>query len=179
MTPDEIKKAIRESKLRPSDLFGSDEIADDPTVQGVIRDRRRNEEGFGKRMEEKLESEKAKLEQEKKDLQAKLDASNKGLLKTKAAESFKPAIEKRKLDEKQTTFILKNQTKFEPKSEESLAGDLDRFLDAQLDEFKANAEIFGVKLGEGGKAGIGEGKAEDKSVEDLLKPDWQKDESKK
>lgn len=179
MTPDEIKKAIRDAKLKPSDLFGSDEIADDPTVQGVIRDRRRNEEGFGKRMEEKLEAEKAKLEQEKKDLLARLDTSLKAGLKTRAAESIKPAIEKRKLDEKQSAFILKNQAKFVPVSEESLAGDLDKFLDAQLDELKAFHELYGIKPGEGGKAGVGAGKAGDTSVDDLLTPDALKDEIKK
>ncbi len=179
MTPDEIKKAIREAKLKPSDLFGSDEIADDPTVQGVIRDRRRNEEGFGKRMEEKLEAEKAKLEQEKKDLQSKLDTLGKGLLKTRAIEAVKPAIEKRKLDEKQAAFVLKNKDRFEPVSEESLAGDLDKFLDLQLDELKGFTEIYGIKPGEGGKAGIGAGKAGDTSVDDLLTPDALKDEIKK
>jgi len=179
MTPDEIKKAIREAKLKPSDLFASDEIADDPTVQGVIRDRRRNEEGFGKRMEEKLEAEKAKLEQEKKDLQAKLDTSLKAGLKTRAAEAVKPAIEKRKLDEKQAAFVLKNAAKFIPVSEESLAGDLDKFLDLQLDELKAFHELYGIKPGEAGKAGVGAGKAGDTSAEDLLTPDALRDEIKK
>lgn len=179
MTPDEIKKAIREAKLRPSDLFGSDEIADDPTVQGVIRDRRRNEEGFGKRMEEKLEAEKAKLEQEKKDLQTKLDTSLRAGLKTKAADAVKPAIEKRKLDEKQTAFVLKNAAKFIPVSEESLAGDLDKFLDMQLDEYKSNAEIFGVKIEGQTKVGVGAGKGGESSRRDILMPDEYKDEIKK
>lgn len=178
MTKEELKQAIRDAKLKPSDIFGSDEIADDPTVQGVIRDRRRNEEGFGRRMEEKLEAEKAKLEQDKKDLQAKLDTLGKGMLKTRATDAVKPAIEKRKLDEKQTAFVLKNASKFDPKSEESLAGDLDRFLDSQLDEYKTNAEIFGIKLGEPGAAGIGAGKATDKTLADELTPDALKDESK-
>ena len=176
MIPDEIKKAIRDAKLKPSDLFGSNEISEDPIVQEVIRDKRRNEEGFGKRMEEKLEAEKTKLEQAVKDLTAKLDAKDKTLLRTKAGESLKPAIEKRKLDEKQSAFILKNGAKFEPKSEESLAGDLDKFLDAQLDEFKGYAEIMGIKVGEPGKPGVGAGKAGDTSVEDLLTPDNLKDE---
>jgi hypothetical protein len=179
MTPDEIKRAIRDAKLKPSDLFGSDEISEDPTVQGVIRDRRRNEEGFGKRMEEKLEAEKAKLEQEKKDLQARLDVSNRAQLKARAADSLRPAIEKRKLDEKQSAFVLKHADRFSPASEESLPGDLDKFLDAQLDDFKANAEIFGVKTGEAGKANVGAGKAGDTSLEDLLTPENLKDEIKK
>lgn len=179
MTPDEIKKAIREAKLKPSDLFGSDEMSDDPVVREVIRDRKRNEEGFERRMTEKWDAEKKKLEDENKDLKTKLDVKDKTLLKTKAADSLKPAIEKRKLDEKQTVFVMKNAAKFEPKSEESLAGDLDKFLDAQLDEFKANAEIFGVKVDATGKVGVGAGKAGDTSVDDLLTPDALKDEIKK
>ena len=179
MTPDELKKAIREARMRPSDLFGSDEIADDPIVQGVIRERRRNEEGFGERMKEKLEGEKAKLEQEKKDLQAQLAVSSKAQLKIRAVEAVKPAVEKRKLDEKQSAFILKHADKFEPKSEESLAGDLDKFLDGKLDELKGFAEIYGIKAGEPGTAGVGAGKPGDTSVKDLLTPADEKDESKK
>jgi hypothetical protein len=178
MTPDEIKKAVREAKLRPSDLFGSDEMSDDPIVREVIRDKRRNEEGFEKRMSEKWDAEKKKLEDENKDLKTKLETKDRTLLKTKAAESLKPAVEKRKLDEKQTAFIMKNAARFEPKSEETLAGDLDKFLDVQLDDYKGFAEIHGIKPGEGGKAGVGAGKAEDKSVEDLLTPDYLKDEKK-
>jgi len=179
MTKEELKQAIRDAKLKPSDIFGSDEIADDPTVQGVIRDRRRNEEGFGRRMEEKLEGEKAKLEQEKKDLQAKLDMLGKGLLKTKAADSIKSAIERRKLDEKQSAFIMKNASKFEPKSEETLGSDTDRFLDSQLDELKGFAEIFGIKPEGQGAAGVGAGKATDKTLVDELTPDALKDEPTK
>jgi hypothetical protein len=64
-------------------------------------------------------------------------------------------------------------------SEESLAGDLDKFLDLQLDELKAFHELYGIKPGEGGKAGVGAGKAGDTSVEDLLTPDALRDEIKK
>lgn len=179
MTPDELRKAVRDAKLKPSELFGSDEIADDPIVQGVIRERRRNEEGFGKRMEEKLEAEKTKLEQEKQALQAQLATLGKGLLKTKAKEAIQPAIEKRKLDEKQAAFVLKHADQFDPKSEESLAGDLDKFLDAQLDDLKGFHEIYGIKLAEAGKAGVGAGKAGSSSLEEELTPDALKDESKK
>jgi len=175
MTKSELIAGIREAKLTLSDLFSPREIADDSTVQDVIRDKRRNEEGFESRMSAKLEAEKAKLEQEKKDLQSKIDTLSKGQLKTKAAEAIKPAIEKRKLDEKQTAFVLKNAAKFDPKSEESLAGDLDKFLDAQLDDLRGFHELYGIKPGESGKAGVGAGKAGDTSVDDLLTPDNLKD----
>jgi hypothetical protein len=179
MTKAELIAAIREAKLKPSDLFGSDEMSDDPIVQGVIRDKRRNEDGFERRMSEKWEADKAKLEQEKKDLQGKLDTSNLGLLKTKAADSLKTAIEKRKLDDKQAAFVTKNAAKFIPKSEDTLAGDLDKFIDTQIDDLKGFTELYGIKPGETGKAGLGAGKAGDTSVEDLLTPDNLKDEIKK
>ena len=179
MTKTELIAAIREAKLSLSDLFSPREIADDSIVQEVIREKRRNEEGFEGRQSAKLEADKAKLEQEKKDLQSKVDTLSKGQLKTKAAEAIKPAIEKRKLDEKQAAFVLKNAAKFDPKSEESLAGDLDKFLDAQLDDLKGFHELYGIKPGESGKAGVGAGKAGDTSVDDLLTPDALKDEIKK
>ncbi len=180
MTKAELVAAIREAKLTPSDLFGSKEMSDDPIVQEVIREKRRNEDGFDRRMSEKWEAEKARLEQEKKDLQAKLDASNMGLLKTKAADALKNAVVNRKLDEKQAAFVAKNAAKFIPKSEDTLAGDLDKFIDTQIDDFKGFAELIGYKpAAAAGAAGVGAGKAGDTSVEDLLTPDALKDEIKK
>jgi hypothetical protein len=178
MTKDELRQAIRDAKLSPSDLFGPKEMSDDSLVQEVIREKRRNEEGFETRQSAKLEAEKAKLEQEKQALQAKLDAASKGLLKTRAAEALKPAIEKRKLDEKQAAFVLKHADKFDPKSEETLAGDLDKFLDTQLDELKAFHELYGIKPDGAGKPGVGAGKPGASSLEDELTPDALKDESK-
>ena len=178
MTKEELKQAIRDAKLKPSDLYSSDEIADDPTVQGVIRDRRRNEEGFGRRMEEKLEAEKKDLLAKINDLEGKLSEKDSKLLKTKAADSIKSAIERRKLDEKQSAFVLKNASRFEPKSEETLSSDTDRFLDSQLDELKGFADIFGIKTDGQGAAGIAAGKATDKTLVDELTPDALKDESK-
>jgi hypothetical protein len=178
MTKDELRQAIRDAKLSPSDLFGPKEMSDDSLVQEVIREKRRNEEGFETRQSAKLEAEKAKLEQEKQALQAKLDAASRGLLKTRAAEALKPAIEKRKLDEKQAAFVLKHADKFDPKSEETLAGDLDKFLDTQLDELKAFHELYGIKPDGAGKPGVGAGKPGASSLEDELTPDALKDESK-
>jgi hypothetical protein len=179
MTKAELIAAIREAKLTLSDLFSPREIADDSTVQDVIRDKRRNEEGFETRMSSKLEAEKAAQQKVIDDLKAKLDASNRVTLKTRATEAIKPAVEKRKLDEKQIAFINKNAAKFDPKSEDTLAGDLDKFLDAQLDDLKIFNEIYGIKGGETNAAGVGAGKAGDTSVEDLLTPDALKDGTKK
>lgn len=180
MTKDEIRQAIRDGKLTLSDVFSPREISDDSTVQEVIRDKRRNEEGFERRQSEKLDAEKKKLEDDNKALQAKIDTLGKSNLKTRATESLKPAIEKRKLDDKQSAFILKNAAKFDPKSEDTLAGDLDKFLDAQIDDLKIAAEALGIKPGAVvGAAGVGAGKAGDTSVDDLLTPDALKDEPKK
>lgn len=179
MTTDELKKAIKEAKLRLSDLFEGDEIFDDPLVREIVRDGKKGEYEHRRRTDEKFTEERASWEKREKDYQSKIEAANRGLLKIKAAESLKPAIEKRKLDEKQSAFVLANQAKFEPKNEDSLTGDLDKFLDGQLDEFKRFTEIIGFKAGDSGKAGVGAGKAGDTSVDDLLTPDALRDESKK
>lgn len=178
MTKSELIAAIREAKLTLSDLFSPREIADDSSVQEVIRDKRRNEEGFEGRRSEKLEAEKAKLEQEKKDLQTKLDTYGKSLLRTKAADSLKSAVEKRKLDDKQAAFVAKNAAKFEPHSEDTLAGDLDKFIDSQLEDLKAFAEVYGIKPDAGPvKTGLPAGKtpAGDADLDALLTPDSLKD----
>lgn len=179
MTKDEVRQAIRDLKLRLLDVFSSDEIADDPTVLGVIRDKRKNEEGFETRMSEKFRLEKEKLEQEKTALQTKLDASSKVALGVKAQAAIKPAIDKRKLDEKQAAFIMKHADKFAPTTEEAMAGELDKFLDGKIDELKGYAEAFGIKTGDATGAGVGAGKTADNPVDDLLTPDNLRDEQKK
>ncbi len=171
MTNDELKKAVKEAKLRLSDLFEGDEIFDDPLVREIVRDGKKGEYEHRRRTDEKFTEERAAWEKKEKEFQAKLEAANRVSLGIKAASAIRPAIEKRKLDEKQMAFVLANQAKFDPKNEDSLTGDLDRFLDNQLDEFKRFSEIVGAKAGDIGKAGVGAGKAGDTSVDDLLTPD--------
>jgi hypothetical protein len=179
MTNDELKQAVKAARLRISDLFEGDEIFGDPLVQEIVRDGKKGEYEHRRRTDEKFTEERAAWEKREKEYQAKIETANRGMLKIKAADSLKPAIEKRKLDEKQAAFVLANQSKFDPKNEDSLAGDVDKFLDSQLDEFKRFSEIVGIKAGDTGKPGVGAGKAGDTSLDDLLTPDALKDEIKK
>lgn len=175
----ELKQAIRDGKLKPSDVFDVEEITEDSIVRGVLRERRRNEEGYEQRQLPKLEAEKARLEQDKKDLQDQLAKLSRGLLKTRVADLLKPVIEKRKLDDKQSAFITRNLAKFEPTTEEALPGELDRFVDAQLDVLKEAASVFGIKSGEAGGAGVTEGKSGEPDLDALLTPDALKDKTAK
>jgi len=179
MTNDELKQAVKAAKLRISDLFEGDEIFGDPLVQEIVRDGKKGEYEHRRRTDEKFTEERAAWEKREAEYKAKIETANRGMLKIKAAESLKPAIERRKLDEKQAAFVLANQAKFDPKNEDSLAGDVDKFLDSQLDEFKRFSEIVGIKAGDTGKAGVGAGKAGDTSIDDLLTPDALRDDIKK
>lgn len=180
MTPEELKKAVHDGRLRPSDIFDDDELSGDPIVRGIVREKREAEDGYQRRQDKKLEAELEKERKEKADLQVKLDATSKVVLKTKADEIFKATVEKRNLDERQAAFVLKNQQKFSPSTEDALTGDLNKFIDAQIDDYRAVAEVFGVAADGKGKPGVGAGKAGDTSVDDLLTPDnLRKDETKK
>lgn len=180
MTLDELKKSIKEGHFSPSDIFSDEEISNDALVRSIAKGSQKAEWEHRVRTDEKFKAESAKWEQEKKDLQAKLDAASLSLLKIKAAESLKSTIATRKLDEKQAAFVTKNAAKFAPKSEDTLSGDLNAFIDTQLDELKGFSEIFGLKSGEPASAGIGAGKSASTSAdEDLLTPDALKDKSTK
>ena len=179
MNPEELKKAVHEGRLRPSDIFDDDELSGDPIVRGIVREKREAEEGYQRRQDKKLEAELEKTQQENKDLKAKLDSTARLVLKTRADEIFKTTVEKRNLDERQAAFVLKNQQKFNPSSEDNLTGDLNKFIDTQLDDYKAASEVFGIKPEDKGKPGVPPGKAGGTSVEDLLTPDALKDETKK
>jgi hypothetical protein len=186
MTAAEIKKAIREAGLQPSDVFSLRDITADPSIEEEMRESTpANREFIRLRQENKdlarqvrdLEGRATAAESENKTLKDQVGSLGEGLLKTKAAESLKSAIATRKLDEKQAAFINKNAAKFAPKSESTLAGDLNTFIDAQLDDFKGFAELIGYKPAApaGGTAGLPAGNAGGSSTEDLLTPDNLKD----
>jgi hypothetical protein len=187
MTTAELKKAIREAGLQPSDVFTLKEITADPSIEEEMKEStpanrefirlRREHTDLTKQLRE-AEGRADKAEGEVKSLKDNIGTLSVGLLKTRATESLKGAIEKRKLDEKQAAFVTKNAVKFTPKSEDTLAGDLDHFIDSQLDEIKVFHETYGIKPAAAGSAGVPAGKAGDTSVEDLLTPDNLKDKPK-
>lgn len=149
ITIDEIKKLIKEEKVKPSRLFGMDILAEDPVVKGIVKEEVSNavtaEYTHRKRVGDRFDDDKEDWEKEKK----KIEDENKKLkietAKIKAVDLFNTKMKERNLDKKQSKFIEAKRSGFEPEDAENLDKEVDKFMDGTLDEFKKTAEIFGHK----------------------------------
>jgi len=149
ITIDEIKTLIKEEKIKPSRLFGMDDLAEDPVIKGIVKEEVDNavtaEYTHRKRVDKRFDGDKEEWEKEKK----KLEDENKELrtesAKVKAADLFSTKAKERKLDKKQIEFIGTKQGDFTPENVDELDKEVDRFMDTKLEEFKKTAEIFGHK----------------------------------
>jgi len=148
----EIKKLIGEEGISPSEIFGRDSLIDDPIVKGYVKATvkeettgeyvrgRKKEEGFDKKSEE-WEKEKEEKDKKIKDLEIKN-------AKRDANDLFITKIKERKLDKQQSEFLKSKQDDFTPEDLEILDKEVDKFMDAKLEEYKETAKIFGHKTGE-------------------------------
>jgi len=180
MTLDDLKKAVKEGHVCPSDIFSDEEISNDVIVRNIAKESQKTEWEHRVRTDEKFKAESAKWEKEKKELETKLAEANQKGLKSEAVERLKDVISQRKLDEKQVKFVQKDFPKFAPTTGDALIKDLNKFVDDQLTEYDQAAELFGVKDDGKGKtnAGVGAGKESPNPLEDELTPDALRDDKK-
>ena len=175
MTREEIKKAIAEGSLKPSDLFEADELSSDPSVRALAREKREAEEGFQKRMADKLKEEKKNWEKEKEDLLKENTTLKKAGLKTKVQPKFDKMAKDRSLSERQKAFIDDEIDTFAPEKEETIDTDLNVWVDGQLETYERKMKVLGIKDGKSDDSGdgmpsgnqdIGEGKGYLESIPD-------------
>jgi hypothetical protein len=150
-TIEDVKTFIKAEHLKPSDLFGVESLSDDSSVKGLIDGATKKavagEYAHRKREEETFDAKKKELETENKTLKDEVSASKLEVSKTKIPGLFQKAVTDRKLSDVQKKFIEKRLEKnFIPKAVETLEADFNKHVDTELDEFKAQAEVFGVKI---------------------------------
>jgi len=172
ITIDEIKKLIKEEKIRPSRLFGMDILSEDPVVKGIVKEEIDNavtaEYTHRKRVGDRFDNDKEEWEKEKK----KLEDENKTLkiegAKIKAADLFSAKAKERKLDDKQIKFIEARIDNFTPEDLDNTDKEVDKFMDNALDDYKKTAEIFGQKAetkeGKDETGGTGAGSEEEEDA---------------
>ena len=146
---EEIRSFLRESKSKPSDIFTNDDLINDPFVKGAMSDEVKEAVG-GKHAQlnrngEAFERERIAWADKEKALLAEL-----GKLKTAAARSnlpvwFEKAKTERKFTEPQIKFVQTRLDKFQPSEPEKAEAEFGKYLDAEVDEYKKAAEIFGIK----------------------------------
>ncbi len=151
MNKSDVKEAVKELRLRPSELFELDDIMSDKSVRADM---------IGKN---------TRLEKERDDARAKVDKlgeDNAGLQKTidRAALFTKsaPLIEQvlsdpeRKLDDKAKAYVQRSMKVFtsEADNEDALKVDVVRSVDAAVKDYGEVAKLMGVKVDENTNANL-------------------------
>lgn len=175
METEEIKEFIKERKLKPSDIFGIDALAEDDVVVGILESEKKRatsgEYAHRKRDEEKAAKEKKDLEDKLAEAEKKLKTKDLEIAKAKVGPLLEKAAEARKFDERQRKFVSSRIERFAPKSAETIEADLAAHLDAEVDELKKVTELLGLEGGDdkrkgGGEPGTGDkGRPEDKYLD--------------
>jgi hypothetical protein len=161
MTLEEIIEHIKTNKIRPSDLFGAATLVEDPIVKGFVAEAAKTASGSEyatrKRAEEEFAKTKTDLEAKVKTLEEKTAKQEVELAKGKVGPLLSKEAEARKLTDQQKKFINGRLEKvFNPTKVETLEADFKKHIDSELDEFKREAEVFGIKI-EPQKEGGGDG----------------------
>jgi len=145
----DVKDFIKADKVKPSDLFGNDELTSDPFVKGYVADERKDassgEYGHRKRHETKFDSDREDWEKKEKAQAEEIKKLKTKDAKRDAVDLFDTKIKERKLDKKQTKFVEQKRSDFEPEDLDNLDKEVDKSMDSMLEEYKKTADIFGVK----------------------------------
>jgi hypothetical protein len=175
ITLGEIKEIIKAEKVSPSDLFGVEDLTTDPVVKGFVdstvkelKGKLSGEYEARKRIEKGSKEEKEEVSDEMKEKDDEIKKLKIEGAKVKATELFGTKMKERKIDKQQEAFLKSKQSDFIPEDPESLDKEVDKFLDKNVEEYKATAKIFGVKEEKteqkgGGEAGEG-GETEDNEL---------------
>ena len=170
VTIDEVRDLIKADKIKPSDLFGAEVLADDPSVKGLIETENRRavagEYAHRKRGEEGFDKTKGELEKQLNDLKAEANTLRIATATGKVRPLYDAQKATRKLTEKQALFIEGRLEKFKPTKLEDVEKEFNFYLDSEVDEFGKIAKLMGIEeKATGGDKGGGTG-PEDKPVGD-------------
>jgi ribosomal protein L29 len=149
VTIDQIRDLIKAEKVKPSDLFGAETLADDPSVKGLIEtDNRRavsGEYAHRKRDEEGFNKTKAELEKQLNDLKAEANTLRIATATGKVRPLYDAQKATRKLTDKQAAFIEGRLEKFKPTKPEDVEKEFNFYLDSEVDEFGKIAKLMGIE----------------------------------
>jgi ribosomal protein L29 len=163
ITIDEIRDLIKADNVKPSDLFGAELLADDPSVKGLIETENRRavagEYAHRKRGEEGFDKTKGELEKQLADLKAEANTLRISAATGKVRPIYDAQKATRKLTEKQALFIEGRLEKFKPTKPDDVEKEFNFYLDSEVDEFGKIAKLMGIeeKAASGGDKGGGTG----------------------
>ena len=153
ITLGEIKEIIKAEKVSPSDLFGVEDLIGDPLVKGFVdssvkelKGKLSGEYEARKRIEKGTDDTKKTLDEQMKEKDDEIKKLKVEGAKVKATELFGTKMKERKVDKQQEAFLKSKQSDFIPEDPESLDKEVDKFLDARVEEYGKTAKIFGQKV---------------------------------
>lgn len=154
LTLEDIKEAIRESDLTPSNVFSKAALLGDDAVVKHVRKEVQTEYEHAKRVEVSLGEERKKnretakeFEDRIKTLAAEKDILQKDNRMRKVSELAAPILETKKLDETQRKFVERNLPQFssDADNQDTFRQDLEKFVDRQLEGYSATRKLFGLE----------------------------------
>ena len=155
MTKEEIIAAIKEAKLSPGDLFDEATLREDKTVASIVESETEKERGYGSRQSKKVEKLQQELSEKEANFEKQLAEAKGAAVRATSRGTLDALMTERKLDDAQKKFVERYFERFETEAteEEALKGDLNKFLDGQLSEFRAlAADVYGVEGNKGDKS---------------------------
>jgi len=165
VTIDQIRDLVKAEKIKPSDVFGADLLADDPSVKGLIETETRRavagEFAHRKRTEEGFDKTRADYEKKLQEKEAELSSLRLETAKGRVRPLYDAQKTSRKLSAKQAAFIEGRLDKFNPTKPEDVEKEFNAYLDSEVDEFGKVAKLLGVDMGKPDDAG---GETQDKAT---------------
>jgi len=146
MNLSDVKQAVKDLGLKPSQVFGVDDIMGDSAVDVKVKEVTKEHFAMAKRVGDErdaLRDKVAKLENEKADSDKHLQQFQ---MQSKSATIIEPILTERKLDDKAKAFVKRNLKNFTTAAadEDALKIDLGKFVDETNTEYKEMADLFGV-----------------------------------
>jgi len=149
----DLKKAIQEDKLQPTDIFSHEVLFADPAIKEHVQEKIQNARGYDVRQYEKLVDKKAEIEQKLKDAETQIAAKDGEIgtfkletAKTKVNSLFEAQKTERTLDEKQVKYVQTRLGDFTPQKPEDLEKELNAHLDNLLKDYRDLAKnVFGIE----------------------------------
>ena len=169
MTKDEIKQAILEANLQPSDVFAVKELEGDTAIVQLVRTAKQQEYEHAKRVEKQLGEERTAraadttaAEEAQKGLKDQMSALQTAANSSLRATALDSVSKTRKLSDVQRKFVDRNLDSFnsDAKDEAGLAVAMETFVAGQIKEFDEIQTLLGKAPDDKGDKGTppGDGK---------------------
>jgi len=151
MNLSDVKVAVKDLGLTPTQIFGIDDIMGDTAVVGKVKEAKESTYNMSERIRKERDEARERIttlentnaETDKKLKQHTMQSKSVGVLDAVLAEP------ERKLDDKAKIFIKRNLKDFSTaaENEDTLKVDVGKFVEAQVVEYGEQAKLFGVDVG--------------------------------